>query len=68
MTTQTPTPQTEVLRLKQAASYLGVSIATLWRLEQNDSEFPSKVRFSARCVGFRKPDLDDYLIKKMGGA
>lgn len=51
----------EILRLKEAAFYLGVSTVTLWRLGENDPRFPSKIRMSARCVGYRKSDLDAWL-------
>lgn len=65
MTAQTTS---QIMRPKQAAPYLGVSVTTLWRLEQTDPDFPRKVRFSARCVGFRQADIDAYLQKKIGGA
>jgi len=65
MTTQST--QTQVLRLKQAAAYCGFSTTTLWRLEQSDPLFPKKIRFSARVCGFRKGDLDRYLLEKVGG-
>ena len=51
----------EILRLKEAAYYLGVSTVTLWRLGENDPRFPAKIRMSARCVGYRKADLDAWL-------
>jgi len=51
----------EILRLKEAAFYLGVSTVTLWRLGESDPRFPSKIRMSPRCVGYRKSDLDAWL-------
>ncbi|WP_339857964.1 helix-turn-helix transcriptional regulator [Pseudohongiella acticola] len=56
------------LRLKQAAEYCGFSTTTLWRLEQTDPDFPKKIRFSTRCVGYRQADLDAYLQKKAEAA
>jgi len=57
----------EILRLKDAAEYCGFSTTTLWRLEQIDADFPNKIRFSPRCCGYRRTDLDAYLEKKAGG-
>ena len=62
MTTQST--QSEVLRLKQAAHHCGFSTTTLWRLEQTDSLFPRKIKFSSRVCGFRRIDLDNYLAQK----
>ncbi len=55
----------ENLRLKDAASYLGVSRPTLWRLQQNDPRFPRVIRITSRCCVFRKSDLDAYLESKL---
>ena len=57
-------PQPEVLRLKQAAHYCGFSTTTLWRLEQTDPLFPRKIKFSSRVCGFRRINLDKYLLQK----
>lgn len=56
----------ENLRLKDAARYLGVSRPTLWRLQQNDPQFPQVIRITSRCCVFRKTDLDAYLTSKLG--
>lgn len=57
-----------VLRPQAAANYIGVSLRTLYRLAENDPIFPPKIRFTARCVGFRKTDLDNYIQVKTEGA
>lgn len=60
--------ENEVLRLKHAAAYLGVSLPTLWRLGETDPDFPKKIHFSQRCCGYLRADLEAYLkVKKMGG-
>ena len=51
----------EILRSRQAASYLGISRTTLWRLEQSDPSFPRKIVITSRCVGWRKESLDSWL-------
>jgi prophage regulatory protein len=56
----------EILRPKETAFYLGISTVTLWRLGENDPKFPSKIRMSARCVGYRKADLDAWLSEREG--
>lgn len=52
------------LRLKDAAAYLGISLCSLWRLEQKDTAFPKKIRLTARCCVYRKADLEAYLESK----
>lgn len=59
--------QNEILRPKSAASLFGISTVTLWRLDRDDPTFPKKVRFSARCVGYRRGDLLAFLETKMMG-
>jgi len=48
-----------VLRPKQAATYLAVSIATFWRLV-NLGKIKT-INLSTRCTGVLKSDLDAYL-------
>jgi prophage regulatory protein len=57
-----------ILRLADAAEYMGFSTTTLWRLENTDPDFPKKIKFSARVCGFKVADIDAYLAKKAGGA
>lgn len=54
------------LRLKDAAAYIGVSKPTLWRLAEQDKNFPKKIRISSRCCIYRKADLDAWLESKEG--
>lgn len=56
-----------LLRMKEAATYLNISTTTLWRLQQQDPNFPAKVRLTNRCCGYLKSDLDKYLSMKTGG-
>lgn len=55
-----------LLRLADAAAYLGISTVTLWRLGETDPQFPAKIRLSPRCCAYRKADLDAYLESKAG--
>lgn len=54
----------DLLRPKQAASYLNISAVTLWRFSQRDPSFPPKIKASPRTVFFRKTDIDAWLITK----
>lgn len=63
-----PDHLTQMLRLKQAADLLGVSLVTLWRLGETDPTFPKKIRITARCCGYRRGDLIAWQNSRMGGA
>lgn len=52
------------LRLKDAAAYIGVSKPTLWRLAEQDPNFPKKIRISSRCCIYRRSDLQAWLASK----
>ena len=58
---------TQIIRPKQAASLCGFSTTTLWRLENQDPDFPKKIRFTSRCVGFRLADIERWLADKAEG-
>ena len=60
------TSKPQLLRLKQAASLLGISLTTLWRLENTDPDFPKKIILAKRTVGFMEQDLINYLRAKGG--
>lgn len=50
-----------IRRPESAAEYLSVSRSTFYRLSKEDSTFPSKIRLSARCVGYRESELKAWL-------
>lgn len=51
----------KIHRPESAAGFIGVSRATLYRLDKEDPTFPAKIRLSARCVGYRESDLRTWL-------
>ncbi len=53
-----------ILRPPQLAEYLGMSLRSVYRLEETDPTFPRKVMFSPRCVGFRREAVDKWLEMK----
>lgn len=55
--------ETMVLRRKQVAALLNISLATLWRWGQAGG-FPRPVQLGPRCVGFRKADIDAWIANR----
>jgi prophage regulatory protein len=51
-------------RPADACAYLGMGRTKLHKVHETDSTFPRKIRISARCVGWRKADLDRWLEQK----
>ena len=56
-----------ILRPKQVAHFMGISVQTLWRLDKHDLEFPENIRFTARCVGYKKSDILAYVETRQQG-
>jgi predicted DNA-binding transcriptional regulator AlpA len=53
-----------ILRPPQAAEYIGCSLRQLYNIERDDPDFPRKLVFSSRFVGWRRESLEAYLEKK----
>ena len=49
-----------ILRLKAVLERTGLSRSTLYR-KMNDRTFPTALRISARCIGWRESDVDAWL-------
>jgi predicted DNA-binding transcriptional regulator AlpA len=60
--------QAAILRPPQAAQFIGCSLRQLYNIERNDPDFPRKIVFSPRCVGYRREALDAYLQRKEAAA
>ncbi|KZY86755.1 hypothetical protein A3743_16300 [Oleiphilus sp. HI0072] len=58
---------TQILRKKQAAQKIQVSLPTLWRLDQTP-DFPRKVKIGARGVGYFEHEIDEWLKSQQEGA
>ena len=54
----------EILRPKVASQYTGLSRRCLYDLSERDPDFPRKLVFSSRCVGWRRESLDEWLAIK----
>jgi prophage regulatory protein len=53
-----------MLRLKTVLDRTGLSRATLYRKIQNGT-FPKQVRIAARCAGWRKSAVNDWMKNPM---
>ena len=45
------------LRPRQAASFLGIGLSTLWRWSKDRADFPRPISLSSRTTVFRLHDL-----------
>lgn len=54
-------PQKAILRPADMCAYLSIGRTKLYDLNENDPRFPRKIRFSRRCVGWRKEEVDEWL-------
>ena len=52
-----------VLRPKEAAQYIGLSIATLARMRV-DGTGPVFIQIHTRSIGYRREDLDDWVAAR----
>jgi predicted DNA-binding transcriptional regulator AlpA len=57
-------PSAEFCRPAAAGAILSCSRSKLYDLTENDPDFPAKIRLGARCVGWRRSDLEAYLELK----
>ena len=63
-TTLSVTPsQDRILRPRELAGYVGLSLATLWRLRRTGA-LPEPIRLSANCVGWRVSVVDAWLATR----
>ena len=55
--------QDRIIRPRELASYVGLSLATLWRLRRAGS-LPEPIRLSTNCVGWRASVVDAWLATR----
>ncbi|MGF6611706.1 putative DNA-binding transcriptional regulator AlpA [Paraburkholderia sp. WSM4175] len=51
----------KILRLKQVVDRTGLSRATLYALMATDPTFPTKIRLTARTIGFLESEVDAFI-------
>lgn len=56
-----------VLRPRQGADYISVSLPSFWRLVKHDPDFPRPFKLSANSTAILRADLDAWLLKKQEG-
>jgi len=52
-----------ILRPRELSHYIGLSLATLWRLRRAGS-LPEPIRLSPNCVGWRTSVIDAWLATR----
>ena len=55
--------ENRVMRVKEAAVFLGIGQATFWRWAK-EGRLPRGIRLSARCTGWRREDLEAFLERQ----
>lgn len=54
-----------IVRMKQMPERTGLSRATLYVLMSTDPTFPTKVKLSARAIGFLESDVDGWIASRV---
>ncbi|CAJ9519345.1 hypothetical protein WL74_00700 [Burkholderia cepacia] len=54
-----------IVRMKQMPERTGLSRATLYVLMATDPTFPTKVKLSARAIGFLESDVDGWIASRV---
>lgn len=57
------TPSDRILRPRELAGHVGLSLATLWRLRRR-GDLPEPIRLSPGCVGWRSSDIEAWLAAR----
>ena len=57
------TPFDRILRPRELADRVGLSLATLWRLRRR-GDLPEPIRLSPGCVGWRTSDIEAWLAAR----
>lgn len=52
-----------IIRAKELAKRLTISIPTLWRMEKN-GELPPKIKITERISGWRESDIQKWLSSR----
>ncbi|MDL2286718.1 helix-turn-helix domain-containing protein [Desulfococcaceae bacterium OttesenSCG-928-F15] len=53
------------LRVKDAATFLGIAQSTFWRWAQ-EGKLPKGIRLSTRCTVWKREDLEAFLEQREG--
>lgn len=53
----------QIIRPRELANRIGLSLATIWRLRQR-GDLPEPLRLSPGCVGWRASDIQAWLASR----
>ena len=53
----------KIIRARELAKKLTISVPTLWRMEQR-GELPPKIRISERISGWRESDISEWMKER----
>ncbi|MDR8389511.1 AlpA family phage regulatory protein [Aliifodinibius sp. S!AR15-10] len=56
-------PESRIVRPKELANMLSMSIATIYRM-QNEDNLPPKIKMGSRAVGWLRSDIEEWLISR----
>lgn len=65
-TASTLSQSDRILRPRELADRIGLSLATLWRLRRR-GDLPEPIRLSPGCVGWRSSDIERWLKTREAG-
>ncbi|PAU93705.1 hypothetical protein CK503_11175 [Aliifodinibius salipaludis] len=55
--------QSKIIRPKELANMLSISISTLYKM-QSDDQLPDKVKISSHAVGWLRSDIEEWLVSR----
>jgi len=56
-------PESKIIRPKELANMLSISIPTLYRMQHED-KLPPKIKMGSRAVGWLRSDIEEWLISR----
>ena len=59
-------PNADIIRPRHISAAVGFSSTTAWRLRKLGL-FPEPIRLSARCIGWRRADIERWLAGRAEG-
>jgi len=63
VTSNNKLPKSKIIRPKELANMLSISISTLYKM-QDDDQLPAKVKISSHAVGWLRSDIEEWLMSR----
>ncbi|MDZ7720305.1 MAG: AlpA family phage regulatory protein, partial [Balneolaceae bacterium] len=64
--TQTSTSKGEIIRPKELAEMLSLSISTIYKM-YSEGQLPTKVKISSQAVGWLRSDIEEWILQRKEG-